>query len=142
MKECNRCHTIKSLDLFSAHPNGIGRKHPTCAECRNKHYRQYYKDHKKEILKRQKENPQWSVQDKYRKYGITKEKFEQVVVEQNNRCKICLKEAKLVIDHCHINNKFRGLLCSNCNIALGHFKDNKENLKLAIKYLEDWESQA
>ena len=33
-------------------------------------------------------------------------------------------------------NKIRGLLCSNCNRGLGHFKDNIDILKSAIKYLE------
>lgn len=33
--------------------------------------------------------------------------------------------------------KFKGLLCNTCNRALGLFKDNKENLINAIKYLEN-----
>jgi len=39
------------------------------------------------------------------------------------------------IDHCHVTKKFRGLLCQNCNLGLGHFKDDISLLKRAIEYL-------
>lgn len=35
-----------------------------------------------------------------------------------------------------ITNKVRGLLCHNCNVSLGHFKDSTDILKNAIYYLE------
>jgi hypothetical protein len=57
------------------------------------------------------------------------------------RCAVCgVPETELAhrlhVDHCHETGCFRGHLCSNCNRALGHFKDNKEVLKIAIQYLE------
>lgn len=45
-------------------------------------------------------------------------------------------KSKLVVDHCHDTGIVRGLLCHNCNRALGLFKDKIEVLKNAIKYLE------
>ena len=39
-------------------------------------------------------------------------------------------------DHDHLTDKVRGLLCSQCNMGLGSFKDNKLILFNAIKYLE------
>lgn len=42
----------------------------------------------------------------------------------------------LCVDHDHKTNKFRGLVCGRCNQGLGHFQDNIEILKLAIKYLK------
>lgn len=61
---------------------------------------------------------------------------------KNRRCKIC-KSIKhngrgWHIDHCHITKKFRGLLCNNCNLGLGQFKENINLLKQAITYLEDF----
>lgn len=43
---------------------------------------------------------------------------------------------KLVVDHCHSSGEVRGLLCHNCNRALGLFKDSRENLLNAVEYLE------
>ncbi len=55
-------------------------------------------------------------------------------------CQICKSTPKtLCIDHNHLNNKFRGALCANCNHALGKFKDNKKILLNAILYLEKYE---
>jgi len=40
------------------------------------------------------------------------------------------------VDHDHVTNKVRGLLCHHCNTALGKFKDDINIMKQAIKYLE------
>jgi len=38
-------------------------------------------------------------------------------------CEICnIKPAKLNIDHCHKSGKIRGILCTNCNLALGYIE--------------------
>ena len=42
---------------------------------------------------------------------------------------------ELNIDHCHETTGFRGLLCSNCNRGLGHFRDRPDLLEKAIDYL-------
>lgn len=39
------------------------------------------------------------------------------------------------IDHSHKTKKFRGVLCQNCNIGLGHFRDSIQLLMRAISYL-------
>jgi len=63
--------------------------------------------------------------------------------KQNNKCKICnTKFSKVTsnIDHCHTTNKVRGILCTACNMGLGLFKDNTENLTNAITYLKETET--
>lgn len=57
----------------------------------------------------------------------------------NGICKICTKYLgeNLSLDHCHITGKLRGFICSDCNLALGGFKDSKERLQNAINYLEE-----
>lgn len=81
------------------------------------------------------------------KYGITWEEFMQLIEEQNYCCSICGISLELPgndlnsndtahVDHCHVTNKIRGLLCKNCNRALGFFKDDISLLQKAIVYLK------
>ena len=69
-------------------------------------------------------------------YGITLSDYQTLLEKQNWRCAICNEIAKLSVDHSHMDLTTRGLLCLNCNLGLGHFKDNPHILKLARKYLE------
>jgi hypothetical protein len=74
-------------------------------------------------------------------YGISYDQLLELYKKCNNRCSICGIEekdikGKLHVDHCHDTGKIRGLLCKNCNVALGHFKDNVDLLKKAINYLQ------
>lgn len=81
-----------------------------------------------------------------RNYGIMMDDYDRIYKEQKGLCCICGTEGfimnkdrhklKLVVDHCHETGKVRGLLCHNCNRALGLLKDNVDYLKIAIKYLE------
>lgn len=82
------------------------------------------------------------------KYGITTEDYFNLLKKQKGVCKICgnppskkdhrkNKEGMyyLHVDHDHITNEIRGLLCNNCNKGLGSFKDNIELLDKAKQYL-------
>lgn len=73
-----------------------------------------------------------------RKYGISREEYDELVTLQRNRCAICLEvpTKRLRIDHCHTTGQIRGLLCDECNRALGFFRDKIENLDRAVRYLE------
>jgi len=84
-----------------------------------------------------------------KKFGITGEGYDRMLAEQNFVCAICQKPERhiskktgkaraLHVDHDHHdpNLKVRGLLCSDCNTGIGHFKDDVEILRRAIAYLE------
>ncbi len=52
-------------------------------------------------------------------------------------CNSCNKNTeKLIFDHDHDTNKFRGWLCYQCNTAIGNLGDSIEGLKRALRYLE------
>lgn len=70
-----------------------------------------------------------------RKYQMTVDEFDQLSRSQGNACAICSRPRKLVVDHCHITGRVRGLLCRSCNSALGVFGDNAGGLEKAIEYL-------
>jgi hypothetical protein len=75
-----------------------------------------------------------------RNFGITRQQYLEILVKQSNHCAICPITPKqngkdLAVDHCHRTNRNRGLLCSQCNVGLGYFKDSPERLYSAINYL-------
>jgi hypothetical protein len=75
-------------------------------------------------------------------YGLPLEKYQSMYDFQKGRCKICGVFKKVLhVDHNHITNKVRALLCGLCNTALGGFKDNSLFLKKAIVYLKNYESR-
>ena len=61
-----------------------------------------------------------------------------------NRCEICGKTSienkkALSVDHCHKTGKIRGVLCQNCNFAIGLLNDSVNLLNKAIVYLKEKE---
>lgn len=43
---------------------------------------------------------------------------------------------KWTLDHNHKTGKFRGIICANCNISLGHAKDDPVRLEMMAAYLK------
>lgn len=74
------------------------------------------------------------------RYGITEERYRELVAEQGGTCAICKEPSgQLHIDHDHVTGRVRGLLCGTCNRGLGMFKDDADNLRSAITYLSEHE---
>lgn len=71
-------------------------------------------------------------------YNLSPEDYENLLNKNDGKCHICnispLKS--LCVDHCHKTNIVRGVLCSECNLGVGLFKDNIDYMKNAIKYLK------
>ena len=80
---------------------------------------------------------------KYKKYGITDPYFQELMTAQKGKCKICglpFDEDHIPqIDHDHKCpedlSSVRGLLCTHCNLMLGHARDDCQILANAIRYL-------
>jgi protein-arginine kinase activator protein McsA len=108
-RKCKKCGKTKRLLDFPINntlASGILRKH-TCNSCRGH-------------------------QNKVRMKLHQENKRPKLIV-----CPICEKETdKVVLDHNHSTDKFRGWLCNDCNNALGKFNDDIFLLKKAIKYLK------
>ena len=72
------------------------------------------------------------------KYGMTAEHYWALFDKQCGKCAICRKppgRIKLAVDHCHHCNMIRGLLCKDCNTAIGLLADSVPHLCRAIDYL-------
>lgn len=75
-----------------------------------------------------------------RDFGITLEQYGDLLESQNGVCAICgsveRSGKRLAVDHGHKSGRIRGLLCGNCNRAIGLLKDDIELLHKAIRHLE------
>ena len=80
------------------------------------------------------------------RYGLTWKTFHALLDSQEGKCKICGNELtaevsaprarQACVDHDHTTGKVRGVLCSNCNLALGYLKDSVTSARNAVTYLE------
>jgi hypothetical protein len=70
-----------------------------------------------------------------RRYGISAEDFDQLFAEQGGLCAICREAPAEHVDHDHKTGRVRGLLCFNCNGALGQFRDRADLMLRAVAYL-------
>lgn len=75
------------------------------------------------------------------KFGISWEEYLKMYEDQSGLCAICLKPEEEMtktfsVDHDHQTNKVRGLLCGECNLGLGKFKDDPNVLQAALDYLK------
>lgn len=74
-----------------------------------------------------------------RKFGITLDEYNALLKKQNGVCAICYRPEigkELSVDHCHKTGRVRGLLCAQCNQAIGMFGESVKVLTNAIEYIE------
>lgn len=82
-------------------------------------------------------------------YNLTREQYEALLEEQGGGCAICGEVSShgkysLCVDHDHsccpgersCGECVRALLCNRHNIVLGHVRDNPEELRSIIRYLQ------
>jgi hypothetical protein len=164
-KTCRKCSIRKPLSEFYAKPEAKdGRKSP-CKECcrqTQKAWKQrngpavrrlacsYRKRNRSKLRERHAERAKvhgvemaeyrrrWNLA---KRYGITVERFFEILEKQGGKCGICgktlgKKDRNAVVDHCHGTGVVRGILCVRCNVALGAFGDSCEGLAKAMLYLE------
>ena len=77
-----------------------------------------------------------------RNYLWTPSIYEHVMLMQGGECEICgaaesgsNRSKYFAVDHDHETGDTRGCLCHNCNLLLGHAKDDPTLLKKASEYL-------
>lgn len=124
-------------DCINGHINpwrkSIGRSCIECIKIRKKN---------SESEKRYREKNKLKI--RLRVYNITEEFFNEMVKNQNNKCKICnveLGEGKnRHIDHCAETKLVRGLLCGSCNTGIGQLKHNPEIMRKAALYCEHFKA--
>jgi hypothetical protein len=139
LKICGTCRETKNISEYHKSRTGSDGLHNQCKACvsiANRKWRAANPEKKK--AQNRSHNPS---RDYYRygvrKYGLTEQTYEQMLLAQCGLCAICSQpcERRLSVDHDHDTGRVRGLLCSGCNLGLGNFRDNPDFLARAIKYL-------
>lgn len=119
LRYCVTCEEVMDLTKFHRNKRGY---HTKCSMC----MKAYYEEHGEIIRKRNRESY-------YRnKYGLSITEVEQLKLMP---CNLCGKDSDPVIDHCHRLGVVRGVLCRQCNAALGLLNHDTETLGRAIEYL-------
>ena len=76
-----------------------------------------------------------------KKYGLSPDKYDEILKSQGGHCAACPEVInagkRLYVDHDHETGMVRGLLCNNCNTAIGMLKDNFYRVKCLLDYIYD-----
>lgn len=78
-----------------------------------------------------------------RLYGINQAGKDALLAAQHGCCAICKAELSTLrtspkfacVDHCHKTGRVRGILCKECNTAIGMLQDSTDFLLAAVDYL-------
>lgn len=160
-KECNKCAYTRSISYFSKDKTKKDGYHSICKFCqketkalRTEEYKvvrkaHYEKNKEQSSAYHKAKNAMPEVKAKLKEkhlkktYNLSLTELEFLKVQQKYKCAICgtheddCSRKTLFVDHNHDTGEVRGLLCSQCNSAIGLMYDNSETLRKAAKYLDD-----
>lgn len=150
-KECKHQGRQQALDRFCKRP-GVGDGYRSwckdCyAECKRLVYAAHPEREKSKAKAWRKANPSKMKEiqersDLKRHYQLSEAEYQKRLRSQGGLCAIHKgpqrgRGKRLHVDHDHKTNQIRGLLCGNCNSALGFIKDNPEVAEAIARYLRD-----
>ena len=129
MKVCTKCGLEQPEENFYLIKSS-GNRHGSCKSC----FKAKAKESRERLGRRHAKNNNllWN-------YGITIEQFDQMMEDCNGQC-VCGRTTgrngnALHVDHNHETGQVRGLLCNNCNRAIG-LQENPEVLRKLADYIE------
>jgi len=152
-KLCPKCNTVKNFSEFSKDNRRADRLFYTCKTCANAYSKNRYESDKKRFCEDSKRRHNLD-KSKHKNsclkksYGIDLFQYKELLARQGGVCAICLQKENIIdsrtkefkqlsVDHDHVSGKVRGLLCHNCNRAIGLLKDDVNKLQRALEYLRD-----
>jgi hypothetical protein len=160
VQTCSACKESKPLSEFHSdrsRDNGHRRK---CKPCYNGHARRQnrvHPDRQRENTRRYQERHPGRQAEVYRRwwlkrYGITVHDYARLLEEQHGVCAACGQPERtpnprngyrlLAVDHDHETGRVRGLLCVNCNKALGHLRDDPSRIQGLLRYAQAFAARA
>lgn len=140
-KPCKACGVIKPLTEFYPFSGKPGLHLSYCKPCHNASAQRSFRN-----LPAQAQATAQRRNKLSRAYGITLERYQEMLLAQGRKCAICgtfepggkpnrFGVSSFQVDHDHHTGRLRGLLCTRCNIGIGGLKDSIELLEAAVAYL-------
>lgn len=76
-----------------------------------------------------------------RTYGLSVGQYDLMLLDQQNRCAVCGRHVselnhRLYVDHDHVTDEVRGLLCRWCNSVVAWFEEHPDRIDAVGQYLE------
>lgn len=121
-----------------------------CKDCVLEQNKNYVKKNKEKVCKRRRTRYSEASKTRHRKrietfrykYKITEKEVQALLDSQKGCCAICKKslvfpdsKKSYAVDHNHETGEVRGLLCGECNKALGLMKESKEAILQMLNYI-------
>lgn len=130
-RKCGSCHKMVLIAEFSApyrKRKNSGLTIKACNECRKKKHTYYINNlhyHKHKIIEKL--------------YGLTGDQYDALVAQADDKCQACgdivWSKKNFHVDHDHTDGFIRGIICSNCNFAIGHLKNDPERMIRVALYV-------
>lgn len=160
MKRCSRCGETKSRDDFGPDRRRRDGKASYCRPCVREYHAEYRKDpanaaRKLEAQRKYREANRETLREKsqayysvlenrnrkcdwhfLKRYGLTAEDRAALFEQVGHCCEVCGDTHRLCVDHVHGTNFPRGVLCQDCNQALGRLKDDPALCRALADYVE------
>ena len=148
---CVDCETPKEIKDFYKQNSAIKNENVPCSKCgvgERYNGNSWCLDCTYEKNTENRRKPEFKVRDRINsiksRYGLSIEQYNEILDFQNHSCAICKStepggKGTWAVDHDHITDNVRGILCVNCNTGIGMLKDNKEVVQRAYFYLEKQE---
>ena len=138
-KICAKCKIKKDLNDFakgSAYKDG---RRGTCKSCHAAYMKQYYYDNPEKTKRKNKQ-----IRHNWKKHKISEDHYNSLLSIHNGTCHSCKYNKATNIDHDHeccqggysCGKCVRGVLCHQCNSALGLLKDNRDNILGLLNYID------
>ena len=138
---CTKCKQDKDESHFRVRSSLKRGYQSWCKECEGDANKKRYNPKEKEKVNKPYDSVAALKRMLKHRYNLTYDEYLELYNKQEGKCAICKIEkilgtkSGLLVDHNHKNNIVRGLLCNNCNTALGKFKESVEFLTNAISYI-------
>lgn len=148
-KKCKKCEEVLPIGAFGKNTKAKDGKNARCKLCINALDKVCRDRNKNKTPARF--NHMNSMKSLRRDYGITEWVYQEMLNDQNDQkglCAICEADfgaplepkrpdgRQAHIDHDHNTGIVRGLLCMNCNIALGHLEKTSVPILGIVRYLD------